>query len=43
MRRVNKAMRKAVDYAGLVYWNFIISKLDAEKLREKDNADKGKK
>lgn len=43
MRRVNKSMRKAVDYAGLMYWNFIISALDAEKLREKDNAFKDKK
>jgi hypothetical protein len=33
-------MRKAVDYAGLCYWNFIISKLDSEKLREKDQADR---
>jgi hypothetical protein len=43
MRRLNRAMRRAVDYSGLMYWNYIISVLDAEKLREKDNADKGKR
>lgn len=43
MRRVNKAMRRAVDFSGLCYWNFIISKLDSEKLREKDQAEKEKK
>lgn len=43
MRRVNKAMRKAVDYSGLMYWQFLINALDAEKLREKDNAFKDKK
>jgi hypothetical protein len=36
-------MRRAVEYSGLCYWNFIISKLDAEKLRDKDNAFKDKK
>ncbi len=42
MRRVNKAMRKAVDYSGLCYWNFLISALDAEKLREKDRDSRNK-
>lgn len=36
-------MRKAVDYSGLMYWQFLINALDAEKLREKDNAFKDKK
>lgn len=43
MRRVNKVMRKSVDYSGLMYWQFLINALDAEKLREKDQAEKEKK
>lgn len=43
MRRINRAMRRAVDYSGLMYWNYIISVLDAEKLREKDQDSRNAK
>lgn len=42
MRRINNAMRRTIDYSNLMYWNFLISALDAEKLREKDKDSRNK-
>lgn len=43
MRRINRTMRRAVDYSGLMYWQFIVNKLDAEELRKKDQDSRNKK
>lgn len=43
MRRMNYNMRKAINYAGLMAWQFIINESDAEVLRRKDQAYGDKK
>jgi hypothetical protein len=43
MRRVNRSMRKAIDFSSLMDWTYRISEADAEVLRRKDQDSRNKK